>query len=42
MAVSSLSPQSTYTSWLRIESYPSGSQDTSVWELPYKRPRLTK
>jgi Flp pilus assembly protein TadG len=30
------------TSWLRIESYPSGSQDTSVWELPYKRPRLIK
>lgn len=30
------------TSWLRIESYPSGSQDTSVWQLPYKRPRLIK
>ena len=30
------------TSWLRIESYPSYSNDTSVWEMPFLRPRLVK
>ncbi len=30
------------TSWMRIQNYPSFSQDTSVWELPFIRPRLIK
>lgn len=29
-------------SWLRMQSYPSFSQDTSVWELPFIRARLIK
>lgn len=33
---------STTTSWLRIQNYKSYSQDTTVWELPFKRPRLIK
>jgi hypothetical protein len=30
------------TSWMRIYRYPSYSQDTTVWELPFLRPRLIK
>jgi hypothetical protein len=30
------------TSWLRIRSNPSYSNDTSVWEMPFKRPRLIR
>lgn len=30
------------TSWLRIESNPSYSQDSTVWEMPFLRPRLIK
>lgn len=30
------------SSWLRIYRYPSSAQDTSVWEIPYIRPRLIK
>lgn len=30
------------TSWLRIYRYPSYSQDTTVWELPFLRPRLIR
>lgn len=30
------------TSWFRIESNPSYSQDTTVWEMPFVRPRLIK
>jgi Flp pilus assembly protein TadG len=30
------------TSWLRLQSDPSGSQDTTVWEMPFSRPRLIK
>lgn len=30
------------TSWLRLESDPSYSQDTTVWEMPFIRPRLIK
>lgn len=30
------------TSWLRLESNLSYSNDTTVWEMPYKRPRLIK
>lgn len=30
------------TSWLRIESNPSYSEDTTVWEMPFIRPRLIK
>jgi hypothetical protein len=30
------------TSWLRLKSNPSGSQDTTVWEMPFSRPRLIK
>jgi|GEM_PF-1516826 len=28
------------TSWLRIQSNPSYSNDTTVWEMPFTRPRL--
>ncbi len=30
------------SSWLRIKSNPSYSQDTTVWEMPFLRPRLLK
>jgi hypothetical protein len=30
------------TSWLRLQSDPSYSQDTTVWEMPFSRPRLIK
>ena len=30
------------TSWLRLQSDPSYSQDTTVWEMPFIRPRLVK
>ena len=30
------------TSWLRIENNPSYSEDTTVWEMPFIRPRLIK
>ncbi len=30
------------TSWLRLKSDPSYSQDTQVWEMPFVRPRLVK
>jgi len=30
------------TSWLRIETNPSYSQDSTVWEMPFIRPRLIK
>ncbi len=30
------------TSWLRIQSIPSYTGDTTVWEMPYIRPRLIK
>lgn len=30
------------SSWLRIYRYPSSANDTSVWEIPYIRPRLIK
>ena len=30
------------TSWLRIKTNPSYSQDTTVWEMPFIRPRLIK
>lgn len=30
------------SSWLRMYRYPSYSQDTTVWEMPYIRPRLIK
>jgi hypothetical protein len=30
------------TSWLRIQRNPSYSGDTTVWEMPYIRPRLIK
>lgn len=30
------------SSWLRIESNPSYTQDTTVWEMPFVRPRLIK
>jgi hypothetical protein len=30
------------TSWLRLKSDPSYSQDTTVWEMPFSRPRLIK
>jgi Flp pilus assembly protein TadG len=30
------------SSWLRLQSNPSYSQDTTVWEMPFARPRLIK
>ena len=30
------------TSWLRLQADPSYSQDTTVWEMPFSRPRLIK
>jgi hypothetical protein len=30
------------TSWLRIQSNPSYTGDTTVWEMPYIRPRIIK
>ena len=30
------------SSWLRIEENPSYTQDTTVWEMPFVRPRLIK
>jgi Flp pilus assembly protein TadG len=34
--------QSCTSSWLRIRRYQSYSNDTTVWEMPYIRPRLIK
>jgi hypothetical protein len=30
------------TSWMRIQSNPSYSNDTTVWQMPYNRPRLIR
>jgi len=30
------------TSWLRLQSDPSFTQDTTVWEMPFVKPRLVK
>jgi hypothetical protein len=30
------------SSWFRIQSNPSYSQDTTVWEMPYAKPRLVR
>jgi hypothetical protein len=30
------------TSWLRLQSDPSYGQDTTVWEMPFARPRLIR
>jgi hypothetical protein len=30
------------SSWLRLRRHPSYTQDTSVWELPFLRPRLIR
>jgi hypothetical protein len=36
------SGESCTSSWLRIRRYQSYSNDTTVWEMPYIRPRLIK
>ena len=30
------------SSWLRLQNDPSYSQDTTVWEMPFIKPRLVK